>query len=430
MLQMARIANRHPHIVLCLGQGSTPFTDAVAQSSPALDMIANTGTDHEQPLPLVATVLSLEFASGGDLLAGVRRAGKLGMGDSSSTRACAAQLASALAFCHAHGVAHRDVKPENILQCGSASAPCWKLADFGAASVSRKDCAPTAAAHEWDLPAGKRMQSSRGIGSALYAAPEVVLLMDAAKSGAEPLPSPYEVYGVDVWSFGVTVYVLASGRVPFRRASGSDAAFLGFCAATQPEVLSPRAAQVAPTWAWPAHFSSGLVELLTGCLKVDPAQRISMRAASSARWLRAPSLSLPLPSLAARTPGYTPSSERSRANSGSDSTLGFAAASAEGSSGHSLACEREVHLGQLTGSILSKFPAQHFEPGDDVRLPSIATEACASAMAMDDCSSSSASDTGHCDGHTDRTSALSRTTPLETVQEGSIVLPMIEGVRR
>ena len=257
----------------CYGHGSTATQAFLAGSSEKQSGKADAEDSHDCK---ESPNLLLEYASGGDLLGAVRAGGPSGLGDSDVTRAGAAQLASALAYCHAHGVAHRDVKPENVLRCGAGGSPCWKLADFGAASVSKAD--PAACGGE----GAARMQSSRGIGSAAYAAPEVAACMGV---GAGLVAAPYEVYGVDVWSFGVTLFVLASGRMPFKRASGADGAFLGFCAATQPGVLSPRAAAVAPVWRWPSHFSGELVDLLTGCLQVDPRARLSMGGVCGAAWL-------------------------------------------------------------------------------------------------------------------------------------------------
>jgi len=370
-MQMARLGATHAHIIACRGKGT------------ALSGVASTAGTSEAGTPCM--VLAMDFAAGGDLLSAVRSAGHHGLGDSAATRAGAAQLASALAFCHAHGVAHRDVKPENILQCGSASAPCWKLADFGAASVSSSDPSDSPSSRPPQL-----IQSSRAIGSDAYAAPEVVAVMDAcaaanAGSGPTTLPS-YEVYGVDVWSFGVTLFVLASGRPPFRRPSGSDPAFLGFCAATQPTVLTANAAAVAPGWRWPAHFSRGLIELLTGCLQVDTRYRLSSHGLCASPWLQLEPVgaasSLPV-RLIGSDDSLSPQPAQKSSGSAADSlTPPFSPRS----SAASLPSARQLQLPRLDGeskSVLS--PTSTASPNHpsatSSRFPSLASAACVSENA-------------------------------------------------
>lgn len=107
--------------------------------------------------------------------------------------AVVAQLAEALAHCHRRGVAHRDVKPDNILLdvvddgIDGGGTPRARLADFGSAA--------------W---VGESGGSAEGlVGTPHYVAPEVV-------AGGE--------YGekADVWSAGVVLYVLLSGgALPF-----------------------------------------------------------------------------------------------------------------------------------------------------------------------------------------------------------------------
>eukprot|EP01018_Ginkgo_biloba_P030540 Gb_32592 [translate_table: standard] len=95
-------------------------------------------------------------------------------------------LMEALRYCHSKGVAHRDLKPDNILFKHNSSFPHHiKLADFGHAS---------------SFSPGQRM---RGIvGTPHYVAPEVL-------AGDEYNEK------VDVWSAGVVVYILLSGIPPF-----------------------------------------------------------------------------------------------------------------------------------------------------------------------------------------------------------------------
>ncbi|KAJ1409340.1 Serine/threonine-protein kinase, active site [Sesbania bispinosa] len=92
------------------------------------------------------------------------------------------QLLEAVAHCHRLGVAHRDIKPDNIL---FDSADNLKLADFGSA--------------EWF---GDGRSMSGVVGTPYYVAPEVLMGRDYNEK-------------VDVWSCGVILYIMLAGIPPF-----------------------------------------------------------------------------------------------------------------------------------------------------------------------------------------------------------------------
>ena len=96
------------------------------------------------------------------------------------------QIFSAINYCHGMKIVHRDLKPENILIVArnENGLPQVKVADFGTSKMFEKG-----------------VVQKKLVGSSYYIAPEV-------------LKKHYDEK-CDIWSCGVIMYILLSGRPPF-----------------------------------------------------------------------------------------------------------------------------------------------------------------------------------------------------------------------
>lgn len=121
-----------------------------------------------------------EYVDGGQMLDYIIAHGRL---KEKQARKFARQIASALDYCHRNSIVHRDLKIENILISKSGDI---KIIDFGLSNLY----SPHALLKTF-------------CGSLYFAAPE--LLNARQYTGPE----------VDVWSFGIVLYVLVCGKVPF-----------------------------------------------------------------------------------------------------------------------------------------------------------------------------------------------------------------------
>jgi serine/threonine protein kinase len=121
-----------------------------------------------------------EYVNGGQMLDYIISHGRL---KEKQARKFARQIASALDYCHRNSIVHRDLKIENILISKTGDI---KIIDFGLSNLF-----------------SPRNLLKTFCGSLYFAAPE--LLQAKQYTGPE----------VDIWSFGIVLYVLVCGKVPF-----------------------------------------------------------------------------------------------------------------------------------------------------------------------------------------------------------------------
>jgi len=146
------------------------------------------------------------------------------------------EVASALAYAHAHDVVHRDIKPDNVLLSGGAAM----VTDFGVAKAV-------------DAAATDEASGITSIGVALgtpaYMAPE--------QASADPLVD----HRADIYAWGAMAYEVVTGQPPFtgRTPQGMLAAHV----AEEPEDISRRRPSTP----------SALAELVMRCLAKRPADR-------------------------------------------------------------------------------------------------------------------------------------------------------------
>lgn len=143
----------------------------------------------------------MELVEGITLKAYIEKKGRLEVKEAVSV---AIQVAQGIRAAHAHHIIHRDIKPQNIIISKDGKV---KVTDFGIARVSSADTI-----------------KSNAMGSVHYISPE------QARGG-------YVDERSDIYSLGISLYEMITGRVPFESDTAVSVALMHL----QNELPSPRA---------------------------------------------------------------------------------------------------------------------------------------------------------------------------------------------
>merc|ERR1719481_1465793 len=154
--------------------------------------------------------LVFEKLHGGPLLEHIQRRKFLTESEASNI---IRNLAEALMFLHSRGIAHRDLKPDNVLCVSSDDTENVKLCDFDLCSDLQQSITTPAL--------------STPVGSLEYMAPEVVntfLEDDDLDDYSEDYDDESLSYNkkCDIWSLGVIAYILLCGYAPFQGNCGYE----------------------------------------------------------------------------------------------------------------------------------------------------------------------------------------------------------------
>lgn len=162
------------------------------------------------------------------------------------------KIMEAICFCHSKGIAHRDIKPQNIL-LDDYKRP--KLIDFGICemlyfnpeSIYNNDL------NDDYYKAGKNGKIkliTKYFGSCPYLSPEIIL------------NEPYDPFAADIWSLGVTFYEIATGYLPWIYKSENEMKDF-ICQG----LIS-----------FPNSIPNSIQYLIKSMLQVDPCQRPTMKS--------------------------------------------------------------------------------------------------------------------------------------------------------
>ena len=153
------------------------------------------------------------------------------------------QILSAIAYCHDNNIVHRDITPENLLLDKEGAEAVIKIIDFGKATILN---------HQSKI--------KNKYANAFYIAPEILSNSESNEK-------------CDIWSCGVVLFILLSGKPPFNGRKEEEIVS---------KVMSGVLSFSDPIW---DSISSEAIKLIRKMLVPNPKQRISAKDALRDAWI-------------------------------------------------------------------------------------------------------------------------------------------------
>ena len=187
--------------------------------------------------------LIMEHCAGGDLFAYLEQR-RFRLKEETACR-LVHKLCAALYYIHSYGIVHRDIKPENVLMTSNGDDADVRLLDFGLGKIL-----------------GPEEYCTEPYGTLSYVAPEVLL------------ERPYRKE-VDLWSLGITTYLMLCGSLPFDHPSDDK------------EIAKQTVNDPLPfkgsVW---RSVSNEAIDFVNRLLVKDPSKRMTVKDALEHEWIK------------------------------------------------------------------------------------------------------------------------------------------------
>lgn len=223
---------------------------------------------HDVQVDEIHTYIILEMVRGGELLERIRK--KKVFSEAEAARIMK-QLLSAVQFLHSRRIVHRDLKPENILFTDDNDDADVKLVDFGFARLIQDQPLTTPCF------------------TLTYAAPEV---LHGMKDNGNVHNNVGYDDSCDIWSLGVILYIMLSGRAPFQGSYSDESS-----TSVMKQIKEGSFTLSGSDW---DSVSVSARTLIKGLLTVDATKRLSLVQVLNADWITC----MDVPNTPLMTPGH------------------------------------------------------------------------------------------------------------------------------